>query len=226
MPIRAEGKYRNAVAVGRPHFPLEVATGSLWLGRARSETLNMSPGYAEGVEERLHQTATIRPVVVRELPRREYPVAIRLGGGRSGYRIRCLGARIIVVGSYGEIHLWRSSFQQPFGQVIFQEGGHLVVDILRFARRENQGVAGQSSDGVEPCAAQCSLGGYDLILSQHLDQSGYLGWEVALRNRGYPVAVYVADGFHYEVVGEVGDGTHVGDVNRPHFIAIVEDGIH
>src|SRR5215213_2195754 len=144
-------------ATSKAHLPLEVATGSLWLGRARGETLNMSPRYAEGVDEGLHQPATIRPVVVRGLSRREHPVAIRLGG-RSGYRIRCRGAGVIVVGSYGEIHLWRSAFQQPFGQVIFQEGGHLVVDILRFARREDQGVAGQSSDGVEPCAAQCGLG--------------------------------------------------------------------
>src|SRR5215204_2342665 len=157
MPIRAEGEYRKAVAVGSPHFPLEVATGSLWLGRARGETLNMSPGYAEGVEDRHRQPATIRPVVVRGLPRREHPVAIRLGD-RSGYRIRRLGSRVIIVGSYGEIPPWRSALQQPFGQVIFQEGGHLVVDSLRFARRENQWVAGQSSDGVEPCAAQCGLG--------------------------------------------------------------------
>src|SRR5215207_181348 len=52
-------------ATSKAHFPLEVAASSLSLGRARGETLNMSPRYAEGVEERLYQPATLRPVVVR-----------------------------------------------------------------------------------------------------------------------------------------------------------------
>jgi hypothetical protein len=158
MHIREEGKYRKAVAGGRPQFPLEVAAGSLWLGRARGETLNRSPRYAEGSRKGFSSQPQYDRWLLGGLSHREHPVAIRLGD-RSGYRISRLEARVIEVGSFGEIHLSRSAFQQTFGQVFFQEGGHLVVESLRFARRENQGVAGQSSDGVEPCAAQCGLGG-------------------------------------------------------------------
>src|SRR5215216_2026415 len=159
MHIREVGKYRKAVAGGRPQFPLEVAAGSLWLGRARGETLSTGlPGMQRGSRKGFSSQPQYDRWLLGGLSRREHPVAIRLGG-RSGYRIPGREARVIEVGSYGEVHLWRSAFQQSSGQVFFQEGGHLVVDSLRFARRENQGVAGHSSDGVEPCAAQCGLGG-------------------------------------------------------------------
>lgn len=153
---------RGQVPQGRSRrpssVPLEVATGSLWLGRARGETLIMSPRYAEGVEERFHQPATIRPVLGREIVPSGTPRCNPAWRPQRLQDPRPWSSSHYSRG-YGEIHLWRSAFQQPFGQVIFQEGAHLVVDSLRFARRENQGVAGQSSDGVEPCAVQCGLGG-------------------------------------------------------------------
>ena len=133
----------------------QVASGSGELEAKRSTCL---PGIQRGSRKGFSSQPQYDRWLLGGLSRREHPVAIRLGG-RSDYRIPRLEARVIEVGSYGEIHPWRSAFQQPFGQEIFQEGGHLAVDSLRFARRENQGVAGQSSDGVEPCAAQCGLGG-------------------------------------------------------------------
>jgi hypothetical protein len=86
MHIREVGKYRKAVAGGRPQFPLEVAAGSLCSGELEAKRSTGLPGMQRGSRKGFTSQRKYDRWLLEGLSRREHPVAIRLGG-RSGYRI-------------------------------------------------------------------------------------------------------------------------------------------
>jgi hypothetical protein len=98
MHIRAEGKYRKAVAGGRPQFPSKLRQAASGSGELEAKRSICLPGMQRGSRKGFTSQRQYDRCLVGRLSLREHPVAIRLGG-RSGYRIRGLGALVMIVGA-------------------------------------------------------------------------------------------------------------------------------
>ena len=105
-------------------------------------------------------------------------------------------------------------------------GGQIIVNRLGLAERETQWVGRQGPDGIAAVAIPSRLSGQCLILAQHLDQSHHMLGQLHLRQPVHASLVQTRKHLHDQIIWEVGQRALVGQIDRQHIAAIIEDGVH